>query len=98
MLEGPEPEPKPPPPPKQLGENTLGGGFGRFGVLFCSRQIEHEIGFDERLARLVEENKLFVRVGVYVFILELRVKLGVDLGFELVLCGEHCREGEDRDF
>ena len=56
-----------------------------FRILLVCRQIEHHVRLDQGLVRLVAENQLLVRMAAHVLIVELVVKLWVNLHALLVL-------------
>lgn len=66
----------------------------RLRILFPSRQVEEQVGLDERLRRLVEKDQFLVRMRVDEFVLELLVKLASYFHFRLVLGSE---DRGDRD-
>lgn len=59
--------------------------LGHLGVLLRRRQVEHKVGLDEHLVRLVEERDLLVRVRVH--------QLHLEVGRELVADGRRVRVG-----
>lgn len=69
------------------------GRLASFAKLLCSREVEHQIGFNKRLGRLVVEDQLFVGMGRQVRILELGVEVGIHSCAVPVLGGEDDAEG-----
>lgn len=66
----------------------------RFGVLFRGREIEEQIGLDERTGRFVEEHELFIGMSVYELIFKLGVKFGGHGDRALVFCREGYADGD----
>lgn len=60
-------------------------GLGHLGVLLRGRKVEHEVGLDQDLLGLVEQDDLLVRVGVD--------HLDLEVGGELVADGGRVRVG-----
>lgn len=85
---------------EDLGENTCGSGFACLGILLMGREVEDEIGGDERLACFVYKDEFFVGVGIHELVVELRIEFWVHsdafwggFGFR----GEDCAEVEEGD-
>ena len=69
---------------EQLRENARSGTDTRTTELLIGRVVEEEIGLDERFGGFVVEDDFLVLVGVLVFVVELAVKILIDLGDGLV--------------
>lgn len=63
-------------------------------ILFRRREIEQQIRFDQRLARLVEEHQLFVRVRFHELVFELLVEFAADFDAGFVFGGEDRGDGD----
>jgi hypothetical protein len=70
-------------PDKELGQESSISRYSRLRELLCSGEVEDEVGFDERLAGLVEHHDLLVGVAGHVLDVELGIKFLGDLGISL---------------
>jgi len=80
--------------PKNPRRPPGGGILPSPRILFFSWKVEQQIRLNQRLARLVEEHQLFIRVCFHELVFELLVELAADFDAGLVFCGEDCG---DRD-
>jgi hypothetical protein len=78
---------------KELSPEARCGRLAGFAKLLCSREVEHQIGLNKRLSRLVVEDQLFVGMGRQVRVLELRVEFGIHSRAVPVLGSEDDAEG-----
>lgn len=77
---------------EQLGEDAGGGVEAGAGILLGGGQVEEDVGLDQGLGRLVQEDELLVLVAVDELVVELVVELRADAHLALVLRAEHVRE------